>query len=114
MQTRYGQFCPVAKASEIFSTRWTPLVLRELMAGGQASRTIFRIMWLVLERAGVDVCVKDPGVSADPVIRGNIADYVAVYLGHAAWREKAGRDRATMTDHQFAASLDDYCDGKHE
>ena len=96
------------------STRWTPLVLRELMAGVQASRTIFRIMWLVLERAGVDVCVKDPGVSADPVIRGNIADYVAVYLGHAARREKAGRDRATMTDHQFAASLDDHCDGKHE
>jgi len=223
MQTRYGQFCPVAKASEIFATRWTPLVLRELMAGmhtfndihrgvplisravlvkrlrelehqgiierrqraegagheywlttagdafrsvvdalGQwgttytrdrlepedldpcllmwglrrrtdlgalpehrvvlrfefsgvpASRTKFRIMWLVLERAGVDVCVKDPGVSADPVIRGNIADYVAVYLGNAAWREKTGRDRATMTDHQFAASLDDYCDGKHE
>ena len=114
MQTRYGQFCPVAKASEIFSTRWTPLVLRELMAGVQASRTIFRIMWLVLERAGVDVCVKDPGVSADPVIRGNIADYVAVYLGDAAWREKAGRDRATMTDHQFAALLDDHCDGKHE
>ena len=28
----YGQFCPVAKASEIFATRWTPLVLRELMA----------------------------------------------------------------------------------
>ena len=94
------------------STRWTPLVLRELMAGVQASRTIFRIMWLVLERAGVDVCVKDPGFSVDLVIRGNIADYVAVYLGHAARREKAGRDRATMTDHQF--SLDDHCDGKHE
>jgi DNA-binding HxlR family transcriptional regulator len=29
----YGQFCPIAKASEIFATRWTPLVLRELMAG---------------------------------------------------------------------------------
>ena len=88
MQTRYGQFCPVAKASENFDTL-DPLVLRELMAGVQASRTIFRIMWLVLERVGVDVCVKDPGVSAE-------------------------HDRATMTDHQFAASLDDYCDGKHE
>ena len=29
----YGQFCPVAKASEIVAERWTPLVLRELIAG---------------------------------------------------------------------------------
>jgi DNA-binding HxlR family transcriptional regulator len=29
----YGQFCPVAKASEILAERWTPLVLRELLAG---------------------------------------------------------------------------------
>lgn len=29
----YGQFCPVAMAAEIICTRWTPLVLRELLAG---------------------------------------------------------------------------------
>ncbi len=29
----YGQFCPVAMASEIFCTRWTPLIMRELLAG---------------------------------------------------------------------------------
>lgn len=29
----YGQFCPVAKAAEIVAERWTPLILRELMAG---------------------------------------------------------------------------------
>ena len=28
----YGQFCPVARASEIFAERWTPLILRELLA----------------------------------------------------------------------------------
>jgi len=28
----YGQFCPVARASEIFAERWTPLILRELRA----------------------------------------------------------------------------------
>jgi DNA-binding HxlR family transcriptional regulator len=27
----YGQFCPVAKASEVFAERWTPLLLRELL-----------------------------------------------------------------------------------
>lgn len=31
--TRYGQFCPVAKASEILAERWTPLILRELLLG---------------------------------------------------------------------------------
>jgi DNA-binding HxlR family transcriptional regulator len=30
---RYGQFCPVAKAAEIFCERWTPLVLRDLALG---------------------------------------------------------------------------------
>lgn len=29
----YGQFCPVAMASEIVCTRWTPLILRELLCG---------------------------------------------------------------------------------
>lgn len=31
--TKYGQFCPVAKASEILAERWTPLILRELLCG---------------------------------------------------------------------------------
>ena len=26
----YGQFCPIAQASEVITERWTPLVLREL------------------------------------------------------------------------------------
>lgn len=29
----YGQFCPVAMGAEVFATRWTPLLLRELMSG---------------------------------------------------------------------------------
>lgn len=29
----YGQFCPLAMAAEIICTRWTPLVLRELLCG---------------------------------------------------------------------------------
>jgi len=181
MSKGYGQFCPIAKASEIFATRWTPLVLRELMAdihsfndihrgvplisravlvarlrdledhgvierrpradgtghaywlthagealrpvvaalglwglthtrdrikptdldpvlltwgfrkramahlgalpdhrvvvrfefsGVPASRTKFRVMWLLLERPGVDVCLKDPGFAVDLICRG--------------------------------------------
>jgi DNA-binding HxlR family transcriptional regulator len=33
MPRGYGQFCPVAMASEFFAERWTPLILRELCAG---------------------------------------------------------------------------------
>ncbi|WP_099864459.1 winged helix-turn-helix transcriptional regulator [Pararhizobium haloflavum] len=29
----YGQFCPVSMAAEIFCTRWTALVIRELLSG---------------------------------------------------------------------------------
>jgi DNA-binding HxlR family transcriptional regulator len=31
----YGQFCPVAKAAEVFAERWTPLILRELLLGSR-------------------------------------------------------------------------------
>lgn len=195
MKSGYGQFCPIAKASEILATRWTPLILRELMAnnhafndihrgiplisravltarlrelenhgiverrprsdghgqeywltaagnafrsvvselghwglthardvkatdldptylvwgfrkraildalpdrrvvvrfefsGVPASRTKFRILWLLLERSGADVCVKDPGFPVDLIFRGNIADFVKVYLGQVPWRD---------------------------
>ena len=29
----YSQFCPVALGAEVFAERWTPLILRELLAG---------------------------------------------------------------------------------
>ena len=30
----YGQFCPVAKATEIIGEKWSLLVIRELLMGG--------------------------------------------------------------------------------
>src|SRR5881392_3206355 len=33
---RYGQFCPVAKAAEVFGDRWTPIIIRELCFGTRA------------------------------------------------------------------------------
>lgn len=32
----YGQFCPIAKASEVLGERWTNLVIRELAAGSES------------------------------------------------------------------------------
>jgi len=31
----YGQFCPIAKATEILGERWTMLILREVLMGGR-------------------------------------------------------------------------------
>jgi DNA-binding HxlR family transcriptional regulator len=214
MSTSYGQFCPVAKASEIFATRWTPLIVRELIAGacsfndirrgvplispavlvarlrelenheiierrpraggkgreycltpageglravivalGQwgmththdrikrsdldpavliwglrgrvdvkalpnrrvilrfefwgvpASRTKFRIMWLVLGRSSIDVCMKDPGFAVDLTLRGNIRDYVEVYLGQTKWSDAVGTALQLDGDQQIARAL---------
>lgn len=33
MSIKYGQFCPVAKASEVIGERWTLLLIRELLLG---------------------------------------------------------------------------------
>lgn len=40
--TDYGQFCPVALGAEIFAERWTPLILRELLAGARRFSDIHR------------------------------------------------------------------------
>ena len=60
----YGQFCPVAMASEVLTERWTPLVVRELLWGStrfndlrrgvpQMSPTLLSKRLKALERAGV-------------------------------------------------------------
>ena len=69
MKSGFGQFCPVAVASEVFAERWTPIILRELFAGSQHFNEIHRGIPLVsrallsrrlreLEAAGV--VVKEP------------------------------------------------------
>jgi DNA-binding HxlR family transcriptional regulator len=69
-QSGYGQFCPVAMASEIVCTRWTALVLRELLCGTKRfndlrkgvprmSPTLLSKRLKELEEAGVIRQVKD-------------------------------------------------------
>ena len=54
----YGQFCPVAKAAEIVTTRWTPLILRELICGSSRFNEIHRGVPLV-SRALLSKRLKD-------------------------------------------------------
>ena len=192
----YGQFCPVAVASEIFAERWTPLILRELFSGSRRfneirsgmpliSRTLLaqrlhqledagviesaplnagrgreyrltpagkefrevverlgewgqrhaahqfapgnldpallmwtmhrridvahlpsprvvvrfelrgmpsrclrlQTCWLVLERSGVDVCMKDPGFEVNLTVRADVGALARVWAGHLLWAD---------------------------
>lgn len=38
----YGQYCPVAKATEIVADRWTPLIVRELLEGMHHFNDLYR------------------------------------------------------------------------
>jgi DNA-binding HxlR family transcriptional regulator len=60
----YSQFCPVAKAAEVFGDRWTPLIMRELCFGTRSfgellaaapliSRTVLAQRLRQLEQDGV-------------------------------------------------------------
>jgi DNA-binding HxlR family transcriptional regulator len=192
----YGQFCPVAVASEIFAERWTPLILRELFSGSRRfneirsgmpliSRTLLaqrlreledagviestplsagrgreyrltkageefrevverlgawgqrhagqqfapenldpallvwamhrridlsrlpkprvvvrfefrgvparcmqvRTAWLVLEKSGADVCMRDPGFEVDLIVHADVGALARVWAGHLEWAE---------------------------
>ena len=40
--TSYGQYCPIAKATEVLGERWTMLVVRELLLGSRRFSDIAR------------------------------------------------------------------------
>src|SRR4030081_2184147 len=80
-------------------------VLRFEFSGVPASRTKFRIMWLVLGRSGVDVCVKDPGFAVDLTLRGKIREWVAVFLGHATWSDPTRTALQMEGDGEIARKL---------
>ncbi len=42
MKAGFGQFCPIAVACEVFAERWTPMILRELLAGSEHFNQIHR------------------------------------------------------------------------
>lgn len=60
----YGQYCPIARASEVLAERWTPIIIRDLLNGSTTfgelangapglSRTLLTTRLRELERVGV-------------------------------------------------------------
>lgn len=69
---KYGQFCPIAKATEILGERWTILIVREFLAGGRRFNELQRGLGDIspallsarlksLEQAGLIVRRRIPG-----------------------------------------------------
>jgi DNA-binding HxlR family transcriptional regulator len=47
MVMEYGQFCPIAKATEIIGEKWSLLVIRELLMGGRRFNELQRGLGLI-------------------------------------------------------------------
>src|SRR6476620_10786673 len=68
-----------------------------------ASRTKFHIF--VAPIAACEHRRKDGGFEVDLLFRGAISEFVAVYLGRALWRERAGKALLIQGDPQSARRL---------
>jgi DNA-binding HxlR family transcriptional regulator len=82
----YGQFCPIAKASEILCERWTFLIVRELLMGGSRFTELQR----GLTQISPTTLTKRLGELADAgiVMRRKIPGQ----RGHEYFLTEAGRD----------------------
>jgi DNA-binding HxlR family transcriptional regulator len=106
----YGQFCPVAKAAEILTERWTLLVLRELLLGSRRfndlrkgvplmSPTLLSKRLKFLEAAGVIErrrARSDKGWEYQPTNAGQELRPVVETLG--VWGQRWVRSRLTTDE----------------
>jgi DNA-binding HxlR family transcriptional regulator len=104
----YGQFCPIAKASEVLGERWTNLVIRELIAGSESFNDLRKGLPLIspsllssrlksLERAGVVERVeKGKAVSYSLTEAGDELKPIIMQLG--VWGHRWARSDLSAPD----------------
>ena len=81
---QYRQYCPVARATEIFADRWTPLIIRELIAGSRHFNEIHRGLPGISRSLLVSRLrhLEDSGVvDRRPGTRPNSSEYVLTEAG---------------------------------
>lgn len=98
--TEYGQFCPVAMAAEIFCSKWTALVLRELLCGStrfndlrrgvpKMSPTLLSKRLKELEQAGViSARAKGPAGAAEYRLTAAGEDLRSVVMSLGTWGQR--------------------------
>ncbi len=112
---RYGQYCPIAKAAEILTERWTLLVLRELTMGSSRYNELRRGMPLIspsvlaerlrtLEQHGIVECRRGKdGRSSDYSLTAAGAELQPLIRAVGVWGQRWVRNR--MTEQDLDASL---------
>jgi len=111
----YGQFCPIAKASEVIGERWTLLILRELLMGatrysdlqrtlGHISPTVLVKRLKSLEEYGLLVRTKIPGQRRHEYrLTAAGKDLKSVVVGLGEWGMRWARGQ--MSDDELDVQL---------
>ena len=103
MRQGYGQFCPVALASELLAERWTLLVVRELLAGARRfneirrgvprlSATLLKQRLETLEHAGVVERHQGTGGGSDYCLTAAGWALKSVVSSIGEWGQRWARD----------------------
>jgi DNA-binding HxlR family transcriptional regulator len=107
---RYGQFCPVAKAAEVFGDRWTPIIMRELCFGTRGfgellaaapliSRTVLAKRLKELADAGVvHVDIKPKGKGHHYRLTTAGEDFRPIVEMLSVWGQRWGQGMITSDD----------------
>jgi DNA-binding HxlR family transcriptional regulator len=111
-QKGYGQFCPVARAAEILTERWVPLVVRELLCGSvrfnELQRGVPRMSSALLSQRLKDL--EHAGIIAiTPVAKGRGSEYhltdagkelLPILEGMGFWAQRWMRDDLVVAENQ--------------
>jgi DNA-binding HxlR family transcriptional regulator len=96
----YGQYCPIARAAEILGERWTPIIVRNLMAGCRTyseisagapglSHSLLTQRLRQLTAAGIiQALPKDRGIGQIYLLTDAGQDLSAVLSALGAWGER--------------------------
>lgn len=109
MQERggYGQFCPVSMASEILCSRWTTLVLRELLCGStrfndlrrgvpKMSPTLLSKRLKELEKAGVITVRRLSGGATEYSLSQSGEELRPLIMGLGNWAQRWMESRLSL------------------
>lgn len=102
----YGQFCPVSMASEILCSRWTTLVLRELLCGStrfndlrrglpKMSPALLSKRLKELQSAGVVTAARQPNGSFEYRLSAAGEDLRPLIMGLGTWAQRWMESRLT-------------------
>jgi DNA-binding HxlR family transcriptional regulator len=103
----YGQFCPVALASEILCSRWTTLVVRELLSGStrfndlrrgvpKMSPALLSKRLKELQKAGIVAVSRKPNGSVDYRLSESGEELRPLIMGLGNWAQRWVESRITL------------------